>query len=445
MLIFGKGTVFTFDEKSTVINDGGVAIDGEMIKEVGKSRELKAKYPEAEFRNVEGRVIMPGMINTHMHFYSTFARGMDLKIKQPPANFLEILEKLWWRLDSRLNENDIYYSSLYAIVDGIKKGTTTIFDHHASFGLIDGSLDIIAEAVKKAGIRANLAYEVSDRHGTKRAVASLKENERFIKGLSRLSKVEKNYLGGMIGLHASFTLEDETLVKAASLAAELEVPFHLHVAEGKVDVDDSRKRGYQGIVDRLDQFKLWVPGTLAIHGVHLKEKELSLLAERDCYLIHNPQSNMGNAVGAAPLQAAINEGLTVGLGTDGYTTDMFTSLQTANLLQSHKQQDPGAGGAEPGMILNNNRELANRFFPGEMGRLQPGQLADLIVIDYKPPTPITSDNYLSHILMGIEGSMVDTTVVGGKVLMENQEVKVLDYEKLSRETKQQAADFWKRF
>ena len=445
MLLIGNGTVITFDENSQVISNGGVVIEEEDIVAVGETGELLSKFPEAIYKDVRGKIIMPGMINTHTHLYSTFARGMDLKTDQPPKNFIEILEKLWWRLDQALNEEDVYFGAIYALLDGVKKGTTTIFDHHASSNLIDGSLDIITEAIRQTGIRANLSYEISDRDGHEKALAGIRENERFIKKIQQEEKGNHN-LRGMIGLHASFTLKNETLSEVAALADDLKVPFHIHVAEGMADVYESKTRGYQGVASRLDRFRILRPGTLAIHGVHLQEEELGILKNNDTYLIHNPESNMGNAVGAAPIKAAFDKGVTIGLGTDGYTADMFESIKVANLLQKHEGHHPQAGWKEVfQMAFQNNREIANRFFSKTLGVLQAGAAADLIVVNYYPPTPITKDNAYFHILFGLEGGMVDTTIIGGKILMENQEITSLDYERISIRVKEQAEDFWKRF
>jgi len=443
MLLIENGTVITFDENSRVIHNGGVVIEGEEIVAVGETEKLQSKYPKAAYKDVQGKIIMPGMINTHMHLYSTFARGMDLKTDQPPKNFVEILEKLWWRLDKVLNNEDIYYSALYILLDCIKKGTTTIFDHHASSNLIEGSLDIIARATKQAGIRASLAYEVSDRDGHEKALAGLKENERFVK---RTQRENNNYLRGMIGLHASFTLDNDTLSKAANLADELKVPFHIHIAEGKADVYDSKVRGYQGITERLSRFRILRPGTLAIHGVHLKDEGLETLKDNETYLIHNPESNMGNAVGVAPIKTALDKGIIVGLGTDGYTTDMFESIKVANLLQKHELHHPQAGWGEVfQMAFQNNREIATRFFNKTLGVLQVGAPADVIVVNYYSPTPITKENAYFHILFGISGDMTDTTIIGGKILMENHKFKNLNYQEIAYKTREQANSFWKRF
>ncbi|RCW50693.1 putative aminohydrolase SsnA [Halanaerobium sp. MA284_MarDTE_T2] len=441
MYIIGGGTLITHDEKNRVIKDGGLLIDGERIKELGKTRELKKKYPDAVFKDYSGKIIMPGMINTHMHFYSTFARGMDLKTDRSPRHFLEILEKLWWRLDNSMNKDDIYYSAIYAILCGIKQGTTTIFDHHASYGKIGQSLSIITDAVRESGIRADLAFEISDRNGSKKSVESLKESERFLK------EVEKDsYLSSRIGLHASFTLEDKTLTKVRDIADKYNSSFHIHAAEGRADLEDSRFRGFNGVVKRLDKYNIWRSGTIAVHGVHLQEEEMEILKDSGSYLIHNPESNMNNAVGLAPVKEALEKGLIVGLGTDGYTTDMFESLKVADLLIKHGNSDPRPGWSEiPEMVFKNNALIAEKTFKQKLGVLKEGAAADVIAVNYDPPTEINSDNSFAHILFGINGGMVDTTIVGGKFLMENQEVKILDYEKIAYETRKQSADFWNRF
>lgn len=443
MKLYGNGVLITLNSKDTVIKDGALLIDEDIIRDYGKTEKMKAKYQKANYHDVEGKVIMPGMINTHMHFYSTFARGMDLKTELPPQNFQEILEKLWWRLDQTMNSEDIYYSALYALIESIRCGTTTIFDHHASYGYIENSLDIIAEAVVKSKLRTNLSYEISDRHGKLKSKKGIKENERFIR---RTESLNNDFITPAIGLHASFTLEDETLKEAAELAESTETPLHFHAAEGAVDQEDSQKRGYKNLVDRFEKLNILKEDSLAIHGVHLSEAEYEVLAKHGVYLIHNPESNMGNAVGAINLKKGLDKNLTVGLGTDGYTTDMFESINVADLLQKHDNSDPNLGGDDIRKIcFENNRKIAQRYFNKKLGIIAKGVPADVIMLDYKSPTPITTDNYFFHVLFGFNGGLVDTTIVNGNVLMENQEVKVLDYEKTIEKCQKQARNFWERF
>jgi len=441
--LYGNGVLITLNSKDPVIKDGAILIDDDIIKDFGKTENIKTKYPKAEYSDVKGKVIMPGMINTHMHFYSTFARGMDLKTDVPPQNFEEILEKLWWRLDETMNKEDIYYSTLYALIDSIRNGTTTIFDHHASYGYIENSLDVIAEAVNKSNLRANLSYEISDRHGKKKSKKAIEENKRFI---SYAESLDNEFLIPTIGLHASFTLEDETLKEVAELAESTNTPMHFHAAEGAVDEIDSRKRGYKHLVDRFEKLNILQKDSLAIHGVHLSEAELQIIADNEVYLIHNPESNMGNAVGAVNLKKALDKNLTVGLGTDGYTTDMFESINVADLLQKHDNSDPNLGGDDiRKMVFENNRKIAKKYFNKNLGIIEKDAPADIIMLDYKSPTPITKDNYFYHVIFGFNGGLVDTTIVNGNVLMENQEVKVLDHEKTIEKCQKQARDFWKRF
>jgi len=441
--LYGNGILITLNSQDPVINDGAVLIDEGIIKDYGKTDKMKVRYQEAEFENVEGKVIMPGMINSHMHFYSTFARGMDLKTDIPPQNFTETLEKLWWRLDETLNSEDIYYSTLYALIESIRSGTTTIFDHHASYGYIENSLDIISEAVIKSKLRTSLSYEISDRHGEQKTDQAIKENERFI---NRAKSLNSDFITPAIGLHASFTLSDETLKEVADLAESTNTPTHFHAAEGKVDEEDSKKRGYKNLADRFDKLNILREDSLAIHGVHLSEEEYKILADNGVFLIHNPESNMGNAVGAINLRKALDKNLVIGLGTDGYTTDMFESINVADLLQKHDNSNPTLGGEDIKKIaFANNRKIAKSYFGQELGVIKKNTPADIIIVDYKAPTPINDENYFYHILFGFNGGLVDTTIVNGHVLMENQEVKVVDYEKTIERCKKQAKDFWRRF
>jgi putative selenium metabolism protein SsnA len=443
LLLLKNGTVLTNDEDNKVLDNGAVLIEGEAIKEIGESAILESKYPDAEVKDVKGKLIMPGMINAHMHIYSTFARGMDLKTDSAPSNFVEILEKLWWRLDNHLNADDIYYSALYSFLTGIKQGTTTVFDHHAGYGQTKYSLDIVSKAAEECGIRADLSYEISDRNGDLMRDGALKESEKFLK---KIREKNSNYLNGRIGLHASFTLEHETLSRVSEMADKYDASFHIHAAEGRADLEDSRLRGYNGVVKRLDEYNIWRPGTIAVHGVHLQEGEMEILRDNDCYLIHNPESNMNNAVGITPVKEAADKGLLLGLGTDGYTTDMFESIKFADLMLKHSNKDPRLGWSIiPKMVFKTNAKLAEESFGVKLGVLKEDAAADIIVVDYSPPTKLNAENTYAHILFGLNGGMVDTTIVGGKILMENREVQVVDYEKIAQEARKQSDDFWRRF
>lgn len=440
--LFGKGLVLTMGPQNEVIFDGGVLIDGDSIAAVGDFDELKAAHPEAAVEDTGGKLMLPGMINTHMHLYSTLSRGMSLK-DEAPENFPQILERLWWRLDKALSLDDVEVSALIPLIDCVKKGTTTIIDHHASPHAVSSSLDRIAEAVKQVGLRACLCYETSDRDGPEIALEGIKENVAF---LERVRQEQDPMLSASFGLHAMFTVGDETLGKCLEEAARLNCGFHVHVAEDKSDVDYNVAHYGLRAVERLHARGALGPKTICAHCIHVTDEEIGMLKDSGSRVIHNPQSNMNNAVGRAPLLKMLAAGIPVGLGTDGMTASMFDEVRVAPLLHKHGHADPRVAFAEPCMMLfHHNPEIANAFFGPTLGKLEAGAAADLIVMDYDPPTPMTADNLFGHFLFGFIGARVLTTVVAGKVLMRKGELLFVDEGEINARARGLAAKLWERF
>jgi cytosine/adenosine deaminase-related metal-dependent hydrolase len=237
-MLITHGQVFTLGKRNELIPDGAIAIQGDAIAEVGTTAALEARYPRAERLDAAGKLVLPGSICGHTHFYGAFARGMAIP-GQPAADFVQILERLWWKLDLALLEEDVRYSALICLVDAIRHGCTTLIDHHASPNAIDGSLDVIAQAVKETGLRASLCYEVTDRNGLEGAKAGIAENVRFLK---RCRAGRDPQLAASFGLHAALTLSDETLEECVSAAEGLDTGFHIHVAEGIADQEESLRK-----------------------------------------------------------------------------------------------------------------------------------------------------------------------------------------------------------
>ncbi len=439
MKVVRNGTVITLDPGEPVIPQGAVAVEGSAIAALGPETEIMAKYPGAQTIDAHGGVIMPGMLNAHMHMYSAFARGMSLP-DYHPKDFREILAGLWWRLDKVLTPRDNYYSALVSGIEAIKNGTTTLLDHHASPHAVAGSLDELARACTELGLRAGLCYEVSDRDGEKIAQAGIEENRRFAEWCRR---AQPELLAPSFGLHASFTLSDATLWACAEAAEGM--GFHVHTAEAAWDREHSISSFGLPVVKRLDKFGIWNPLSLAVHCVHIDEEEAEILRERDVSILHNPESNMGNAVGRADVLAMLARGLRVGLGSDGYTTDMFEGIKVANLIHKHGEQKPTAAGAAiPAMAFANNSEIVSRYFGKKIGCLAPGWQADLITVDYNPYTDLTADNWYAHLLMGMSGGMVRTTMVAGRLLMQNRDLLTVDAERVYRQARLQARGVWER-
>src|SRR5260370_18668140 len=231
-ILIGNGTVVTLGLKKRLIEQGAVLVQGSRIAAIDTDTALRQQHPGAEYVDANGGLIIPGFLCAHTHFYGAFARGMAIP-GEPPRNFPEILERLWWRLDKLLTLEDTKASAEMFMADAIRSGTTCVIDHHASPNAVEGSLDVIAGVVEQAGIRACLAYEVSDRDGLTIVADGIRENERFIQSLrgERKSQSETGMIAASYGLHASFTLSTATLERCASGRAELGVGFHIHVAE----------------------------------------------------------------------------------------------------------------------------------------------------------------------------------------------------------------------
>ena len=442
MLLIGNGRLITRDDAAPYIENGCVVIQDNMIVEVGATVKMRQKHAATQFIDARNRIIMPGLINSHMHLYSTFARGLALKDKSP-GNFVEILERLWWRLDKVLTLDDVYHSAIVPLIESIKCGTTTIFDHHASPGAVGESLFRIAQATRDAGVRSCLSYEVSDRDGALVTKQGIEENRQFI---TYCKQSKDSMLKGMFGLHASFTLSDQTLIKCREAMEGLDAGFHVHTAEALADVNHCQNTYGKRVVQRLDEFGILGRKTIASHCVHVNEQEINLLKESKTNVVHNPESNMGNGVGCAPVLEMLNQGVSVGLGTDGYTCDMFESLKVANILHKHQQQNPSVGWIEaPAMLFEQNSAIAAAFFECPLGKLTPGAYADVIIVDYNPPTPLYAGNINSHILFGMSGRGVDTTIVNGRVLMEERKMVGIDEEKLMAKARELATKVWRRF
>ncbi len=439
-LLITHGRVFTLGAANALLDDGAICVEGDTIKEVGATADLSARYPDAPRLDARGQIVLPGSLCGHTHFYGAFARGMAVP-GAPATNFVEILERLWWRLDCALGEEDVHYSALVLLVDAIRHGCTTLIDHHASPNAIDGSLDVIADAVKEAGVRASLCYEVTDRNGAAGASAGIRENVRFGE---RCRREQDPQLGASFGLHAALTLSDDTLAACAAAGAGL--GFHVHVAEGVADEEESLQKHGVRVVPRLQRFGILGPKTIAGHCVHLDEAEKDLLAASGTLVAHQPRSNMNNAVGLPDVAGLLARGIPVALGNDGFTNNMFEEMKAAYLAHKLSTGNPQAmpGDAVMQMAYPNNALVASRFFPRPVGEIGPGAFADIIFLDYKPFTPLTPGNLPWQIIFGVDGAHVTTTIASGKVLMQDRRLLGLDEEAIAARAQELVQRVWER-
>ena len=441
-MIITNGTIVTWEKPNKILEGHTIVIKSDKIVEIDQTEKVLKKYPNEERIDAHGQYIMPGNICAHTHFYGAYSRGLAIP-GTAPANFAEILNKLWWPLDKSLSADAVKFSALVCIIDAIKHGTTTLFDHHASQGNIEGSLMEIYKAVEISGIRASLCYEVTDRDGSEKAKLGINENSNFIKFINKENPLDGR-ISACFGLHASLTLSENTLEECRKVAPE-DVGFHIHVAEDSIDEYDSLEKSGQRVVDRLNKHKMLGPKTIAVHAVHIDSKEIEILAENNTWVTHQPRSNMNNAVGIANVESMLRSGVRVGLGNDGFSNDMWQEWKTAYLVHKLWNRDPrrmnGIDIIE--MAIYNNSLLASeQFNVGKIGKLVEGAQADIILVDYKPFTPLSAGNLPWHILFGFNPSMVTTTIVAGKPLMINNKLTTLDEDEIYSKALELSSPVW---
>lgn len=414
MLILKNATAVQF-EPSMLRHDVDIAIQGDLIHEVGSN--LVAKYPDAQVKDMKGKLVTPGVVCSHNHFYSGLSRGIMASIP-PSPDFVSILKNLWWRVDRALDEEALYYSGLICSLEAIKSGCSSVIDHHASPNYIKGSLNTLRSSFLEAGLRGMTCFETTDRNGgVKEMQAGVEENIAFAMDIDRDKKEgNKPYLvEAHIGAHAPFTVTDEGLAMLSEAVKVTGRGLHIHVAEDRYDVTHSHHHYGQDIVERLDSFGLINEKTLLAHGLFLSDKDIEILNARDGFLVHNARSNMNNNVGYNHKLADYKN---VALGTDGIGADMLEELK----FSFFKHRDAG-GAMWPDSFLRflwNGNTLLERNFGAKFGCLEAGYKADLTIYDYTSPTPLQAENFAGHVAFGLNAGNVDSVVVEGRFVYEDR-------------------------
>lgn len=440
MALLIEDCVVIADPLGDEAQQASVAVREGRIDTLGDRDELRRRYPVADRLDGKGMWLLPGLIDAHTHLYAALTVGMPSP-SVAPQDFPQVLSQVWWRWDKALRPEDIRYSGLVGCMTSMRSGITTIIDHHASPRAVPDSLSVLAGAVKATGLRACLAYEVSDRDGAESREQGIAENRRFIREAGRQADAT---VRGMFGLHAVFSLSDETLRRCADEVSDLDVGCHLHVAEHQPEVEKFAATHREGIVRFLADLGILGPRSIAAHTVQLRMRDIEALKESEAFNVHNPKSNMGNGVGIAPVADMLAVGQPVCLGSDGYY-DIPQEMETATLLQNLRAGNPSAfsGRQVLQMVYVNGAGLAGLVFGVGFGKIEVGYAADLILIPYHPATPVTPDNLPSHILRALN-SGVDTLLVDGRILMQGGEFPHLDVETILAGAADQARQIWRR-
>jgi putative selenium metabolism protein SsnA len=394
--------------------------------------------PGADAIDCTGCLVIPGNVCAHHHLYSALARGMPYRL-EPPQNFLQVLQRVWWRLDRALDESSILHSAFVGGADALLAGTTTIVDHHASPNAIDRSIEWLDRGLRGLGARRILCYEVTDRDGLDRAAAGLEETQLRLKEHASAGHVEP-LLRTMVGAHASFTLSAETLAACVSLADEFDVGIHVHVAEDAVDERDSEARFRRRVIERLADVGALSDRSLLAHCVHVDEQEIELIRKSGAWVAHNARSNMNNRVGRAPVGRL---GDRVALGTDGIDGDMFAESKAA-YWRAHEDDASISPGWILGRLAAGARFVGEQFDEPLFGRIEPGAPADLVVLDYDPPTPLTAENLAGHWMFGLSARDVRDVVVGGSVVVRDRRLVPTGEAELRAYSQAAAQELWVR-
>ena len=358
---------------------------------------------------------LAGYVNAHTHLYSGLAPFGMPPADPAPRNFVEILERVWWRLDRALDEASLRAAARLYVAEALLHGTTTLVDHHESPRLIEGSLDVLADACHELGARALLCYGATERNGGRdEAEQGLAECRRFARDNRR------PLVRALVGLHASFTVSDTTLREAAELCAELGVPLHVHVAEDRADVQDAHRRGHAGPLERLLAFGCLPPGSILAHGVHLEESQVREAAARGLWLVQNPRSNQGNRVGYPRALAASGR---VALGTDGYPADMPAEARVLErLAREHGAEEVEAAGPR---LSAGARMVAERFADAPSA-LAPAD--DRVVLDAASG----------------EATRAASVTVGGRVVVADGRLVTGDLDEIRARAREAATGLWRR-
>ncbi|HRS54479.1 MAG TPA: amidohydrolase family protein [Bacteroidales bacterium] len=371
----------------------------------------------------KNNIVTHSFVNAHHHVYSALARGMNPP-KVIPSNFYEILKYVWWALDKCLDADMIRLSALVTAMTCAKNGVTFVIDHHASPFYIKNSLNIIAEAFDEVGVSHLLCYEITDRDGLDKAEDGLIETEEYLKKRQ-----------GLVGLHASFTISDNTLNKAVELTRKFNSGIHIHVAEDKYDQDFAMENYNKRVIERLaGAGVLDFSKTILAHCIHINEIERDIIANSPCWVVQNAESNLNNNVGFFN-----SEGLSdrIMLGTDGMHSDMLRSAKAAFLIG--QPFDKVKGGLTYKAAYQRFRRahdyISKNGFIGDDSN-------NLVVLDYDSPTPVNESNFVGHFIFGIESRHVKHVISSGDLILHDGKLVNVDESEILEQSQKIATELW---
>ena len=410
--------------------ENGFCIYGKEIDKVGKMD----KFPDFEGEIIDGKnkILLPGLINFHTHIYSTLVRGASIPFN--PKSFRDILEQLWWKLDSKLDNNSTFHSAMVYGLESLKSGVTSLIDHHASGIDIIGSLEALKRAiVDKLGMRGIFCFETSDRFNVEDCI------EENLAGL----KYDSFDAKGMFGMHASMSLSEETLDKISRILKG--APIHVHVAESIEDEEDSIDKYRMRVVNRYLNYGLLNKDSILAHCVHIDEDEAKFIKQNKAVIALNPTSNMNNAVGAFNIDLFRGNNIQILIGNDGLGTNIAKEWTYFFFAGKAGINDAaGIGFDELLNYINDSYDYFGRRMGIQIGKIKNGYVADFVLIPYINPTEMNSGNAFGHVFFGLfENFRPSCVIVKGKTLIQNYK-SIFDEETLYKNSQIAAKALWDR-
>ena len=414
-LIVANGIVVTMDAKQRIITPGSVAIAGSAIAAVGPADQIEREFKGRQTIDARGRVVMPGLINTHTHAPMVLYRGLG-----DDLNLMDWLQKYIFPAEAKtVSPSFVRTGTRLAALEMIRSGTTTFVDMYYFE-------EEIAHATREAGLRGVLGqtvieFPVAD---AKTPAEALMRAEAFIRQFQK-----DELIVPAVAPHSVYTLDAATLTKVRELATRYSVPVLIHLAETEAENGLSEKRHKARPVAALSALGFWSPRVIAAHGVWLQPEEIAVLKKNGVGVAHNPESNMKLASGAAPVLEYLKADVALGLGTDGAASnndlDMFEAMRQAAFLHKLATRDPKAVSARTALEMATIGGARVIGRAKELGSLEPGKLADLIVVRMDQPRQTPMYEPISHLVYTTRGDDVDTTIVNGRVLMGGGKVLTL--------------------
>ncbi|MHA1960577.1 MAG: amidohydrolase family protein [Candidatus Thorarchaeota archaeon] len=432
-----NGLVVTCDKSNMVIENGYVLIEDTKIAEIGDGKPPKRLDTTID---ASGKVVIPGIITAHTHLYGILLRGASLNI-DPPVDFAQVLQRVWWPVDEALTPDDAWASALSASADMLRNGSTFFADTYSGPNSIESTLDRIADATERIGIRSLLAFEATERNTTEEGARGIEENVRFAKSVAQASDLTSL----MMSIHASFTVSDDLIIEAVKRADELEIPLTIHTSEGLVDLYHNLERYGERTVERLSRLGALGDRTVLAHCVHVDSNELDLISKSGTSVAHNPMSNMLNAVGTSPVPDMLARGITVGLGNDGWIFDPFENMRCALTVHRLEARNPSVIGSDQ-VFRMATIDGARCYGMDEMiGSIETGKLADLVVLDgTRVPTPLNPSSVIGHLVNTFGGRDVTDVLVNGVHVIKGRRLTKISDEEVSDKSTDSAESLWSR-